>query len=146
VPCVSLVVCLVTCLEHVPFFRVNRRSCCRSNAYQHSSWLALTSNPPTQIQNSYAIHTTERAPADLKAAQAALPRPWPTAAPGVYHTGWHAQGSFGGAGWLIVRGGGRGNVLVDSPRFNPVLAKQIEALGGVEFIFLTHRWVCLWLA
>jgi glyoxylase-like metal-dependent hydrolase (beta-lactamase superfamily II) len=34
---------------------------------------------------------------------------------------------------------GKGNVLVDSPRFNPALAKRIEELGGVKYIFLTHK-------
>jgi glyoxylase-like metal-dependent hydrolase (beta-lactamase superfamily II) len=46
--------------------------------------------------------------------------------------------SFGGASWLIVRPG-RGNVLVDSPRFNPTLAKKIQEMGGVDYIFLTHK-------
>ncbi len=32
-----------------------------------------------------------------------------------------------------------GNILVDSPRFNPILAKRIEELGGVRHIFLTHK-------
>jgi hypothetical protein len=91
--------------------------------------------PPAR---SYAIHTRTRDADELKAAQSGLPKPWPTAAPGVYYTGWHSDASFGGAGWLITRPG-RGNVLVDSPRFNPLLAKQIEKLGGVEYIFLTHK-------
>jgi glyoxylase-like metal-dependent hydrolase (beta-lactamase superfamily II) len=39
--------------------------------------------------------------------------------------------------YLIVRPGG--NVLVDTPRFNPVLAKRLQELGGVEYIFLTHK-------
>ena len=52
--------------------------------------------------------------------------------------GWHSPASYGGAAWLIKREG-RGNVLVDSPRFSPPLVKQIEALGGVEYIFLTHK-------
>lgn len=32
-----------------------------------------------------------------------------------------------------------GNILVDSPRYNPILAKRIEELGGVRHIFLTHK-------
>jgi hypothetical protein len=35
----------------------------------------------------------------------------------------------------------QGNILVDSPRFNPVLAKRIQELGGVKYMFLTHKWV-----
>lgn len=89
-----------------------------------------------------SIHTeSPRDAGELRAAQDALPRPWPTARPegGVYHCGWHSPDSYGGAGWLLVRGDGRGNVMVDAPRFNPVLAKRVEALGGVEYIFLTHK-------
>ncbi|MEL7332769.1 MAG: MBL fold metallo-hydrolase, partial [Cyanobacteria bacterium J06560_2] len=32
-----------------------------------------------------------------------------------------------------------GNVLVDSPRFTPPLVKQLEAMGGVRYMYLTHR-------
>jgi hypothetical protein len=31
--------------------------------------------------------------------------------------------------------------MVDVPRWNPVLVKQVAALGGVKTIFLTHKWV-----
>ncbi|GBF90426.1 hypothetical protein Rsub_03422 [Raphidocelis subcapitata] len=110
---------------------------------------AVTKQPETREQRVaamqallscpvYAIHTTQRDPQELKEAQAGLPRPWHTEAPGVYHCGWHSEASFGGAGWLIVRPG-RGNVLVDSPRFSPALVKQVEALGGVDYVFLTHK-------
>lgn len=39
--------------------------------------------------------------------------------------------------YLIVRP--EGNVMVDTPRFNPVLAKKLQELGGVKYIFLTHK-------
>jgi glyoxylase-like metal-dependent hydrolase (beta-lactamase superfamily II)/ferredoxin len=55
----------------------------------------------------------------------------------VHHCGFHAESSFGAASWLIVRPDG--NVLVDSPRFTAPLVKRIEELGGVRFLFLTHR-------
>jgi hypothetical protein len=45
--------------------------------------------------------------------------------------------------YLIVRP--EGNVMVDTPRFNPVLAKRLQELGGVKYIFLTHKvssWLC----
>jgi glyoxylase-like metal-dependent hydrolase (beta-lactamase superfamily II) len=32
-----------------------------------------------------------------------------------------------------------GNVLVDSPRFAPPLVKQLEAMGGIRYLYLTHR-------
>ncbi len=55
----------------------------------------------------------------------------------IYHCGYHAESSFGAASYLIVRPDG--NVLVDSPRFSAPLAKQIDALGGVKWLYLTHR-------
>ncbi len=56
---------------------------------------------------------------------------------GVYHLGFHSRDSFGAASYLIVREGG--NVMVDSPRFHKGLVERIQALGGVETMFLTHR-------
>jgi glyoxylase-like metal-dependent hydrolase (beta-lactamase superfamily II)/ferredoxin len=56
---------------------------------------------------------------------------------GVYECGYAARSSYGAASWLLVRAGG--NVLVDSPRFSPVLALRLRALGGVRFHFLSHR-------
>mgnify|MGYP006278253643 CR=1 FL=1 len=32
-----------------------------------------------------------------------------------------------------------GNVLVDSPRFTPPLVKRLEAMGGIRYLYLTHR-------
>jgi glyoxylase-like metal-dependent hydrolase (beta-lactamase superfamily II)/ferredoxin len=55
----------------------------------------------------------------------------------VYHCGYHAKESFGAASYLIVRP--EGNVLVDSPRFVPSLIKGIERLGGIRYLFLTHK-------
>jgi glyoxylase-like metal-dependent hydrolase (beta-lactamase superfamily II)/ferredoxin len=71
---------------------------------------------------------------DVRAVSGSFPRPF--AGP-VHHCGFHAESSFGAAAWLLVREGG--NVLVDSPRYSAVLADRIEALGGVRWMFLTHR-------
>ncbi len=72
---------------------------------------------------------------DVRAAAAAYPVP---IAGDVHHCGFHSADSFGAASYLIVRPG-RGNVLVDSPRYNRGLVGRIEALGGVSLMFLTHR-------
>jgi glyoxylase-like metal-dependent hydrolase (beta-lactamase superfamily II) len=50
-----------------------------------------------------------------------------------------SEKTFGGEGFLITRTGG--NVMVDAPRFNPVLAKRIQEMGGIKYIFLTHKCV-----
>jgi glyoxylase-like metal-dependent hydrolase (beta-lactamase superfamily II)/ferredoxin len=55
----------------------------------------------------------------------------------VYFCGFASESSFGASSYLITRAGG--NVLIDSPRFNRPLARRIEQLGGVRWIFLTHR-------
>ena len=67
-------------------------------------------------------------------ARAAFPEPIED---GVYYCGWAAESSYGARSYLIVRPGG--NILVDSPRYAALLVKQIEALGGVRWMFLTHR-------
>lgn len=56
--------------------------------------------------------------------------------PGVYHCGYHSEDSYGAASFLIIHPAG--NILVDSPRFNEKLARNIEQLGGAHYMFLTH--------
>jgi glyoxylase-like metal-dependent hydrolase (beta-lactamase superfamily II)/ferredoxin len=55
----------------------------------------------------------------------------------VHFCGFAAECSYGAQSYLIVRP--EGNVLVDSPRAMPRLLDRIEALGGVRWMFLTHR-------
>jgi glyoxylase-like metal-dependent hydrolase (beta-lactamase superfamily II)/ferredoxin len=55
----------------------------------------------------------------------------------VYFCGFASESSYGASSYLIVRP--EGNVLIDSPRFASPLVKQVEKLGGVRLMFLTHR-------
>jgi glyoxylase-like metal-dependent hydrolase (beta-lactamase superfamily II)/ferredoxin len=71
---------------------------------------------------------------DIGSAREAFPEPIDA---GVYYCGWAAESSFGARSYLIVRPGS--NILVDSPRFAGPLAERIAALGGVRWMFLTHR-------
>jgi glyoxylase-like metal-dependent hydrolase (beta-lactamase superfamily II) len=80
-----------------------------------------------------SIGTAAPAP-EMKRALAAFPDP---VAGAVHHCGFHAESSFGAASWFIRRPDG--NVLVDSPRFAAPLVRRIEELGGVAWMFLTHR-------
>jgi glyoxylase-like metal-dependent hydrolase (beta-lactamase superfamily II)/ferredoxin len=80
-----------------------------------------------------SIGTVEK-PKDIKAVQQSFPIP---IAENVYHCGYHAESSFGAASYLIQRP--EGNVLVDSPRFAPPLVKRLEEMGGVRYLYLTHR-------
>ncbi|KAJ9526410.1 hypothetical protein QJQ45_009894 [Haematococcus lacustris] len=105
---------------------------------------------------TFSIHVDRRTPQELQEAQEGLPAPVP-GVPGVFHCGWHSVKSFAGTAYLIVQPADQGgNVMVDSPRlmcmattlppphacddrYNPVLAKRVEEMGGVSCIFLTHR-------
>jgi glyoxylase-like metal-dependent hydrolase (beta-lactamase superfamily II)/ferredoxin len=58
----------------------------------------------------------------------------------VYFCGFTSEDSFGGWSYLVVRPEREGgNVLVDSPRFTRPLVRNIESMGGVRTIFLTHQ-------
>lgn len=55
----------------------------------------------------------------------------------IYFSGFASPDSYGAASWLVRRA--EGNVLVDSPRAAAPLLRRIDALGGVRWLFLTHR-------
>ena len=58
----------------------------------------------------------------------------------VFYCGYHSEKSYGAASYFIQRPDSEGgNVLIDSPRFTPPLIKQIEAMGGIRYMYLTHR-------
>jgi glyoxylase-like metal-dependent hydrolase (beta-lactamase superfamily II)/ferredoxin len=80
-----------------------------------------------------SIGTVEK-PKDIKVAQQSLPL---LVADNVYHCGYHAESSFGAASYLIQRA--EGNILIDSPRFAAPLVKRLEEMGGVRYLYLTHR-------
>lgn len=54
----------------------------------------------------------------------------------VYYCGFNSPKSFGGNAYFVAHPDG--NWLVDSPKFVAPLVKQLEELGGVQHIFLTH--------
>lgn len=72
---------------------------------------------------------------ELKEAREGMPVPVPDCE-GVYHCGFHSELSFGATSYLITRP--EGNILMDAPRFNPLLAKKFQELGGVKYIVLSH--------
>ena len=80
-----------------------------------------------------SIGTVEK-PEDIKAAQLSFPIPIED---NVYHCGYHSEKSYAAASYFIQRPDG--NVLVDSPRFAPPLVKRLEEMGGVRYMYLTHR-------
>jgi glyoxylase-like metal-dependent hydrolase (beta-lactamase superfamily II) len=80
-----------------------------------------------------SIGTVEK-PTDIKDVQRSFPLP---VVDNVYHNGYHAENSYGAASYLIQRPAG--TVLVDSPRFVPPLVKRLEDMGGIRYLYLTHR-------
>lgn len=77
---------------------------------------------------------TVELPTDMKEAQQTFPI---SIAENVYHCGYHAKASYAATSYLIQLPSG--NVLVDSPRFAPPLVRRLEAMGGVRYLYLTHR-------
>ncbi|MGD1920900.1 MAG: MBL fold metallo-hydrolase, partial [Pleurocapsa sp.] len=76
---------------------------------------------------------TESKPRDVRQIQHTFPI---QIEDNVYYCGYHSKYSFGAASYVIQRQ--EGNILIDSPRFTPPLVKQLEKLGGVKYMYLTH--------
>ena len=55
----------------------------------------------------------------------------------VYYCGFNSPKSFGGNSYFIRHPAG--NWLIDSPKYLPQLVKKFEQLGGLRYVFLTHR-------
>lgn len=85
---------------------------------------------------TFSIHCQDKQSDELRAAVGSFPK-LVQGSSHAYHCGYASKGSFGAVSYLLVREGG--NVLVDSPRFDSKLLKNIEALGGAKYMFLTHR-------
>lgn len=68
--------------------------------------------------------------------EAARDLPVPLDGP-VFRSGYSSEDSYGAQSWFVRRP--EGNVLVDSPRFVAPLVKRMEELGGIRWMFLTHR-------
>lgn len=71
-----------------------------------------------------------------QAAQVMRDFPLPVA-DSVFYCGFNSAKSYGGNSYFIQHPDG--NWLVDSPRYVPVLRQRFEAMGGIRYIFLTHR-------
>eukprot|EP00210_Caulerpa_lentillifera_P008013 g7652.t1 len=55
----------------------------------------------------------------------------------IFYCGFADEKTFGASSYLIRRA--HGNLLVDCPRFIPVLIKRLESMGGIDYIFITHK-------
>jgi glyoxylase-like metal-dependent hydrolase (beta-lactamase superfamily II) len=80
-----------------------------------------------------SIGTVEK-PQDIKEAQQSFPL---LIEDNVYDCGYHSEKSYAATSYFIQRP--EGNVLIDSPRFTPPLVKRLEEMGGIRYMYLTHR-------
>ena len=80
-----------------------------------------------------SIGTVDK-PRNIQSAQHSFPL---KIANSVYHCGYHSEKSFAATSYFIQRP--EGNVLIDSPRFAPPLVKRLDDLGGIRYLYLTHR-------
>src|SRR5258706_11429753 len=55
----------------------------------------------------------------------------------VYYCAFNSPKSYGGNSYFVRHPDG--NWLIDSPRFIPLLVDRLAQLGGLRYIFLTHR-------
>jgi glyoxylase-like metal-dependent hydrolase (beta-lactamase superfamily II) len=55
----------------------------------------------------------------------------------VWYCGFNSRKSFGGNSYFVEHSGG--NWLIDSPRYVEHLVRRFAGMGGVRYIFLTHR-------
>lgn len=55
----------------------------------------------------------------------------------VYYSGYNSKNSYGANSYFIKHPDG--NWLIESPRFAKQLCDRLEELGGVSYIFLSHR-------
>jgi len=55
----------------------------------------------------------------------------------IYYCGFNSEKSYGANSFFVQHKDG--NWLIDSPKYLPYLAKKFEEMGGIKYIFLTHR-------
>lgn len=102
--------------------------------HQVSSQSAVYHQPVNEIERLRALQAllscptasiaTVEKPNDIQLAQQSFPI---AIAQNVFHCGYHAESSYGAASYLILHP--EGNILVDSPRFNAPLVKQLVQGG-----------------
>jgi glyoxylase-like metal-dependent hydrolase (beta-lactamase superfamily II)/ferredoxin len=97
-----------------------------SQAAQHDALRALLSCPTGAIGSANL--------SDLPAVRAAFPEPIDGR---VFYNGFTSERSFGSHSYFIQHP--QGNWLIDSPRYLEPLAKRFASLGGIAYIFLSHR-------
>ncbi|MBA3857808.1 MAG: MBL fold metallo-hydrolase [Cyanobacteria bacterium PR.3.49] len=81
-----------------------------------------------------SIGTKEKDTAKIQMTRAQFPLPIEE---NVYYSGFNSPHSYGANSFFVLEEGG--NWLIDSPKYLPFLADRFAELGGIKYIFLTHR-------
>ncbi len=55
----------------------------------------------------------------------------------IFYCGFNSPKSYGANSYFILDGAG--NWLIDSPKYLPFLVEKFSVMGGIRYIFLTHR-------
>ncbi len=55
----------------------------------------------------------------------------------VYQIGYHSVKSYGATSYFIKRDDG--NIIIDCPRFDREIVEKLESLGGVKYMYFTHK-------
>lgn len=76
---------------------------------------ALHRNNVKEVMNDFPLHIEDEA----------------------YYCGFNSPKSYGGNSYFVRRP--EGNWLVDSPKYISHLVKRFKEMGGIKYIFLTHR-------
>eukprot|EP00898_Chlorokybus_atmophyticus_P005118 jgi/Chlat1/5607/Chrsp369S05379 len=76
-------------------------------------------------------------PSNIKLVHSSLPALIDPSVPSAFFTGYVSEATYAASAYLITRQGG--NVLVDVPRFAAPLVKRVREMGGIEWIFLSHK-------
>ena len=105
------------------------------------SFVKLQPRSPDEASAAYralvACPTGSIGTADKSGVNAAV-RAFPfRLAEGLYYCGFNSRKSFGGNSYFLQHPDG--NWLIDSPRFVEHLARRFAEMGGIRYIFLTHR-------
>lgn len=105
---------------------------------------AVYHQPSTEIEEIRALQAllscptasigTMQPPSNIKTIQKSFPI---SLEDNVYHCGYHAQKSFGAASYFIQTK--EGNILIDSPKFSKPLVQRLEEMGGIKYLYLTHK-------
>ncbi len=122
-----------TCLHLAPdiFKEKEDRSFVALQPASAHEWVSTKAAMVSCPTNSIGVMN---APLEFKEARISLPH---LIAGNVYYCGYTSKDSYGASSFLITHP--EGNILIDSPRFHPQLVKELEALGGVKSMFLTHQ-------